>query len=81
MVFFNMLNDVKNIKKTMKKMRKNKSHTTIRKNKRKNIKKKMKGGNGCEITGLLTEPALNIPSRVTGQNTGLNIKKTLAKIN
>jgi hypothetical protein len=49
-------------------------------------KSQMRGGfageaaGGCETTGLVTEPGLNIPSLMKGVESGLNISKTLAKI-
>lgn len=44
--------------------------------------KKMCGGfaDGCDTTGLITEPELNIPSLMKGTESGLNINKTIAKI-
>jgi hypothetical protein len=44
--------------------------------------KKMRGGfaDGCDTTGLITEPGLNIPSLMKGVESGLNINKTIAKI-
>jgi hypothetical protein len=44
--------------------------------------KKMHGGfaDGCDTTGLITEPGLNIPSLMKGTESGLNINKTIAKI-
>ena len=44
--------------------------------------KKMRGGfaDGCDTTGLITEPGLNIGSVMKGIESGLNINKTVAKI-
>jgi hypothetical protein len=44
--------------------------------------KKMSGGQGdCDTTGLLiTEPGLNVPSMLKGTESGLNINKTVARI-
>ena len=38
------------------------------------------GDNGCDTTGLVTEPGLNIPSLLKGENSGLNISKKIARI-
>lgn len=40
----------------------------------------MKGGSDCDVTGLVTEPGLNIPSLLSGNNSGLNISKKIARI-
>lgn len=48
--------------------------------------KKMRGGfagdsmGGCDTTGLITEPNINIPSIIKGLDMGLSINKTIARI-
>ena len=44
--------------------------------------KRMHGGfaEGCDTTGLITEPGLNIMSVMKGIESGLNINKTVAQI-
>jgi len=93
MVFFNMIPSLTPAEKPKPKHRaktlKNRIATQTRKTtkmhrgrKNKLAPKKMRGGfaNGCDTTGLITEPGLNIPSLMKGSESGLNINKTIARI-
>jgi len=72
--------------KTLKKRTAIKTKKTVKQQRGRKIKlapKKMRGGfaNGCDTTGLLiTEPGLNVQSVMKGIESGLNINKTIARI-
>ena len=93
MVFFNMIPSLAPAEKPMPKHRaktlKNRTGTQTRKTSKlhrgrkiKLVPKKMHGGftDGCDTTGLITEPGLNVPSVMKGNESGLNINKTIARI-
>lgn len=93
MVFFNMIPSLapvvqpkpKHRAKTFKKQTGTPAKKTaklLRGRKLKMAPKKMRGGfaDGCNTTGLITEPGLNIPSLMKGVESGLNINKTIARI-
>lgn len=93
MVFFNMVPSLapvekptpKHCAKTLKNSTERQTKKTTKKHRGKKIKlapKKMRGGfaDGCDTTGLITEPGLNVPSVMKGIESGLNINKTVAKI-
>ncbi len=93
MVFFNMIPSLPPVKqqkpkrraKTLKTQTRTPAKKTaklLRGRKLKMAPKKMRGGfaDGCDTTGLVTEPGLNIPSLMKGVESGLNINKTIAKI-
>ena len=93
MVFFNMIPSLTPAEKPKPKHRaktlKTRPGTTAKKTaklyRRRKLKmapKKMRGGfaDGCDTTGLVTEPGLNVPSLMKGIESGLNINKTVAQI-
>ena len=93
MVFFNMIPSLTTAEKPKPNHRaktlKNQTGTPAKKTaklhrgrKLKMAPKKMHGGfaDGCDTTGIITEPGLNIPSLMKGVESGLNINKTIAKI-
>ena len=93
MVFFNMIPSLTPVEQPKPKHRaktlKNQTGTPAKKTaklhsgrKIKLVSKKMHGGfaDGCDTTGIITEPGLNIPSLMKGTESGLNINKTIAKI-
>lgn len=89
MVFFTMVPSTHHVSKRSRTLKKKDSQTrrthTVKYTKPKRLKKKIKQtggttGGDCETSGLITEPGLNIPSLLRGQNSGLNISKTIAKI-
>ena len=93
MVFFNMIPSLPPAEKPKPKHRaktlKNQTGTPAKKTaklyRRRKLKmapKKMRGGfaDGCDTTGLVTEPGLNVPSLMKGIESGLNISKTIARI-
>lgn len=95
MVFFNMMPSLapvvqpkpktKHHAKTHKKQTSTPAKKTAklyRGRKLKMVPKKMRGGfaDGCDTTGLVIVPGLNIPSLMKGTESGLNINKTIAKI-
>ena len=93
MVFFNMIPSLTPAEKPKPKHRaktlKTRPGTTTKKTaklhrgrKIKLVPKKMRGGyaDGCDTTGLVTEPGLIIPSLFKGSESGLNINKTVARI-
>ena len=93
MVFFNMvpsLTHVENPKpkhraKTLKNRTERQTKNTKKMRRGRKIKlapKKMRGGftDGCDTTGLITEPGHNVPSVMKGNESGLNINKTIARI-
>lgn len=94
MVFFNMIPSLapaekhkpKHRAKTLKNRTEQHTRKTTKMHRGRKIKlvpKKMHGGfaDGCDTTGLLvTEPGLNIGSVMKGIESGLNINKTVAKI-
>ena len=93
MVFFNMIPSLAPVEKPKPKHRAKTLKTRIGTHTKKTTKlhrgrkiklapKKMRGGfaNGCDTTGLVTEPNINIPSVVKGLDMGLNINKSIARI-
>ena len=93
MVFFNMIPSLapaekpkpKHRAKTLKRHARTHTNNTAKLHRGRKIKlapKKMRGGfaDGCDTTGLITEPGLNVPSVMKGSESGLNINKTVARI-
>lgn len=93
MVFFNMIPSLapvekpkpKHRAKTLKRHTGTHSKKTTKMHRGRKIKlvpKKMHGGfvDGCDTTGLITEPGLNIGSVMKGIESGLNINKSIARI-
>lgn len=93
MVFFNMIPSLapaekpkpKHRAKTLKRHARTHTNNTAKQQRGRRIKlapKKMRGGfaDGCDTTGLITEPNINIPSIVKGLDMGLSINKTIARI-
>jgi hypothetical protein len=93
MVFFNMIPSLapadkpkpKHLAKTLKNRNATQTRKTSKLHRGRKIKlapKKMRGGfvDGCDTTGLVTEPGLNVPALLKGSESGLNINKTIARI-